>query len=67
MQNITLKVNGMSCQHCVNSVEEAIQEIGAHGQVDLKTKSVAVQYDDNLLTQETIKEAIEAQGYSVVQ
>ena len=35
MKNITLKVEGMSCQHCVNSIEGALKEIGATGKVDL--------------------------------
>lgn len=66
MQQITLNVQGMSCQHCSNSVEKALQEIGAKGQVDLKTNSVAVEYDDSQLSLAAIKEAIEEQGYDVV-
>jgi copper chaperone len=66
MKQCTLQVNGMSCQHCVNSIEKALKEIGASGQVDLKAKSVAVEYDDSKLSLETVKEAIKEQGYDVV-
>jgi copper chaperone len=65
MQKVILQVNGMSCQHCVNSIEKALKEIGASGQVDLKTKSVAVEYDETKVSLDTIKEAIEDQGYDV--
>ncbi|MBA9083616.1 copper chaperone [Fontibacillus solani] len=66
MQNVTLKVEGMSCGHCVNSVEGALSQIGATAKVDLGSKSVAITYDENKLSLETIKEAIEDQGYDVV-
>ncbi|WP_410771082.1 copper chaperone CopZ [Fontibacillus sp. BL9] len=66
MTNITLQVEGMSCNHCVNSVEGALKELGATAKVDLSAKSVAVSYDESKLTVEAIKEAIEEQGYDVV-
>ncbi|MGD8192706.1 cation transporter [Brevibacillus ginsengisoli] len=66
MQNTVLKVEGMSCGHCVNSVETALKNIGATGKVDLASKTVSVQYDESKLNLEAIKEAIEDQGYDVV-
>lgn len=65
MTNQTLQVNGMSCQHCVRSVEKALNEIGAEGKVDLAAKTVEVRYDESKLDLEKIKEAIEEQGYHV--
>ncbi|OAS13479.1 copper ion binding protein [Paenibacillus oryzisoli] len=65
MQNVTLKVAGMSCNHCVNSVEGALKTIGASGKVDLASGTVNVEFDENKLTQAAIKEAIEEQGYDV--
>jgi copper chaperone len=66
MQNVALKVKGMSCGHCVNSVEGALKEIGAMGKVDLTNAEVKVEYDEGKLTLNAIKEAIEEQGYTVV-
>lgn len=66
MTKITLNVEGMSCGHCVNSVENALKEIGAAGKVDLDAKKVEVEYDDSVLNQDVIKEAIEEQGYDVL-
>lgn len=65
MQNVTLKVEGMSCEHCVSSIEKALQQIGASGKADLKSHSVAVSFDEAKLTLAAIKEAIEDQGYDV--
>ncbi|TLS49987.1 heavy-metal-associated domain-containing protein [Paenibacillus antri] len=65
MKQATLQVNGMSCQHCVNSIEGALKEIGVSGRVDLKSNSVSVEYDENKVSIEKVKEAIEEQGYDV--
>ncbi|GAA0134811.1 copper chaperone CopZ [Paenibacillus sp. YSY-4.3] len=66
MQTVTLNVEGMSCNHCVNSVEGAVSKLGASAKVDLPAKSVTVSYDENKVGVEAIKEAIEDQGYDVV-
>ncbi|MCQ6563832.1 copper ion binding protein [Paenibacillus mendelii] len=66
MTNQTLQVEGMSCNHCVISIEGALQGIGAKGKVDLASNTVDVSYDENGLTIEAVKEAIEEQGYEVV-
>ena len=66
MTNATLKVEGMSCQHCVISIQGALKDIGVKGQVDLKSNTVDVSYDENQVTIEAVKEAIEEQGYDVV-
>ncbi|MFC3797677.1 cation transporter [Cohnella sp. GCM10012308] len=64
--NATLKVEGMSCGHCVNSVEGALKQLGAEAKVDLAAGSVAVSYDESKLGLADIKTAIEDQGYEVV-
>ncbi|NBI31096.1 copper ion binding protein [Chengkuizengella marina] len=66
MKNQTLKVEGMSCNHCVNAIESTLKEIGVKGNVDLNKGSVEVIYDESNINLEAIKEAIEDQGYDVV-
>ena len=66
MSNITLNVTGMSCNHCVKSVEEAVKNAGASGHVDLAAGTVAVAYDEQTVNVDQIKAAIEEQGYDVV-
>lgn len=66
MQQATLKVEGMSCGHCVSSVQGALEKLGAKGKVDLQAKTVDVEYDAARVSMDQIKEAIEDQGYDVV-
>ena len=66
MQQATLNVQGMSCGHCVQSVEKAVQGLGASAKVDLAGGKVQVEYDDSKVQLTAIKEAIEDQGYDVV-
>lgn len=61
----TLKVQGMSCGHCVSAVEKALTNIGASGKVDLAAGLVTVEYDDARLSLGDIKTAIDDQGYTV--
>ncbi|GBG11794.1 copper resistance protein CopZ [Paenibacillus sp. MY03] len=65
MANVVLKVEGMSCGHCVSSVEKAVSEVGASGQVSLADKKVTVEYDEAKVSLDAIKAAIEEQGYDV--
>jgi copper chaperone len=66
MKNVTIQVQGMSCNHCVNSVEGALKNLGAQGKVDLAVGQVSVEYDEIKLNLEVIKAAIEEEGYTVV-
>ncbi|HZG80108.1 MAG TPA: copper ion binding protein [Brevibacillus sp.] len=65
MKTITLNVEGMSCNHCVMTIEKTLKEIGASGKVDLAGNKVEVSYEEGAVSLEKIKEAIEDQGYDV--
>jgi copper chaperone len=60
-----LKVDGMSCGHCVKAVTSAVQEIdqAAKVNVDLAGKKVQIESDADLAA---IKEAVSEAGYPVV-
>jgi copper chaperone len=62
---IEFKVEGMSCQHCVAAVTQAIREhdAAAQVQVDLPAGKVAV---ESGAPAETLKAAIDDAGYTVV-
>ncbi|WP_342505969.1 copper chaperone CopZ [Sporosarcina sp. FSL K6-2383] len=61
-----LKVEGMSCNHCVNSIETSVGELTGVSavKVDLSSKEVAVEFD-GAATLAQIKETIEDQGYDL--
>ena len=63
----TLKVEGMSCSHCENAVKKSVGELNGVDsvEVDVKGKSVTVEFDSSKVTVELIKDTIEDQGYDV--
>ncbi|ETP70078.1 copper chaperone CopZ [Planococcus glaciei] len=66
--NETLKVQGMSCAHCVNAVESSVGELQGVSsvKVDLGKGEVTVAYDNSKTSLNQIQETIEDQGYDVV-
>ncbi|CAH8770101.1 copper ion binding protein [Paenibacillus dendritiformis] len=66
MTEVTWKVEGMTCGHCKQAVEKAVQEAGGEAKVDLGSKQVKITYDNAKVQPEKIREAIEDQGYDVV-
>lgn len=68
MNQTVLKVEGMSCSHCVNAVTKAVTALaGVSGvNVDLEGKTVTVDYEEEKVSLENIAEAIEDEGYDVV-
>ncbi|MEJ9282119.1 MULTISPECIES: copper chaperone CopZ [Ureibacillus] len=67
MGNVTLNVNGMSCGHCVKSIEGSVGSLDGVEQVevDLGAGKVNVEFNDQKVTLEKIKETIDDQGYDV--
>lgn len=67
MNQVVIHVEGMSCGHCVNSVEGALTKLSgvSSAKVDLKDKNVTVEYDNDVNI-DTLKKAIEDQGYDVI-
>ena len=64
---ISLNVEGMSCEHCVESIKSAVGNLNGVSAVTLSLadKKVAVEYDKERVTLDTIKSVIEDQGYEV--
>lgn len=61
----TVKISGMTCQHCVKAVTEAINKLeGASAKVDLDRKEAVVSYD-RLVENEKIKQVVQEAGYRV--
>ncbi|WP_170006283.1 copper chaperone CopZ [Bacillus fonticola] len=67
MENVVLNVSGMSCGHCVSSIEGAVGELAGVEtvKVDLDNATVAVAFSPDKVTLAQIKEAIDDQGYDV--
>lgn len=63
----TLHVQGMTCGHCKMAVEGALTKLAgvSTAEVDLEAKKVDVTFDESQINVDTMKEAIEEQGYEV--
>jgi len=66
MKSITLKVSGMTCNHCVKSIETALIEKKMSSKVDLKNKTVQIEFNENAIKESDIKSLIEELGYQVL-
>lgn len=67
MAEITLKIEGMSCQHCVKSVEKAVDGIDGVDSSDVAVGSARVVFDDTKTGKDTIGKAIRDAGYKIVE
>ncbi len=67
MAKTTIKISGMSCEHCVKRVTKALSELPGVGdvKVDLKTGTATFEKSESL-TLDDIARAIEEAGYKVV-
>lgn len=64
----TIKVEGMSCGHCVMRVKKAIEGIEGVKKVDvsLEDKQAVVEFDEGKTDVEKIKAAVRETGYEPV-
>ena len=67
MEKITMNVEGMSCDHCVKAVTNAVSALpGIMGvTVDLGAGTVTVEHDPGIADEAKIRAEIEDQGYDV--
>jgi len=64
----TIRVEGMSCGHCVMTVKKAIESLeGVKGvDVSLEDKKAVVEYDEKKVKIEDIRAAVKEAGYEPV-
>jgi copper chaperone len=67
MEKITLKVDGMSCNHCVKAIEGSVGKLEgvSSTKVNLSEGNVAIEYDSSKVSLDKIKDTIDDQGYDV--
>ena len=62
----TIKINGMSCQHCVMAVTKALKSIDGIDNVTVDfEKGTATFEEHGSVDRETIRQNIEAAGYEL--
>lgn len=68
METIIYNVEGMSCNHCITSIEGALNRLEGvcHSKVILKDNTVEVMYEPSKINADQLKEVITDTGYEVV-
>jgi copper chaperone len=60
-----IKIDGMSCQHCVMAVKKEILKLNVQN-LEVKIGEAVVEFDEMKLTENDISKAITNAGYSVI-
>ncbi len=68
MAKVNLKIQGMTCNHCVMRVAKALKAVPGvqDAQVDLQKAEAAVTYDDAKVSLDKLSFAVVEAGYKVV-
>ncbi|MFH2124655.1 MAG: heavy metal-associated domain-containing protein [Pseudomonadota bacterium] len=61
----TIKIRGMSCQHCVSSTKKALEAIPGISNIQINLEKGEATFDGNVDSQ-TIIEAITRIGFEVI-
>ncbi len=65
MERVTMKIDGMTCGHCVGQVSKALTGLDGVSVERVGIGSATVAFDPRTTSEAKITEAIEDQGYSV--
>jgi copper chaperone len=65
MAEITLTIDGMSCQHCVMSVKKAVDSVSGVASADVSIGKAKVVFDELKTNRDKIIHAIQNAGYKV--
>jgi len=68
MTKATLKIQGMTCNHCVMRVAKALKAVPGvqDAQVDLQKAEAVVTFDDGKVASDAFARAVVDAGYKVV-
>ena len=64
MQRVTLRIDGMSCGHCVRAVRSALEGVDGVRVEDVTVGSAVVAYDPARADPERIARAVAEEGYA---
>ncbi|MDR2780097.1 MAG: copper chaperone CopZ [Synergistaceae bacterium] len=67
METVTLKVEGMSCDHCVKAITSSVGKLAGveSVKVSLEAGTAEIKFDGSKVGLERIKSEIEDQGFDV--
>lgn len=65
MKNEVLKIEGMTCNHCVMHVRKELSKLDVNIR-DVQIGSADVEYDESKITRDDLKKAVDEAGYKVI-
>jgi len=63
MNTLKLTIDGMSCHHCLNRVQQALAQVPGVQITSVRIGQASLQYDPAAHTPEAIAEAVTRSGY----
>ena len=68
MQKTRLKINGMSCQHCVKTVTDSLTKLEGvqRVKVNLRKGEAVIRFDELSITPTHLKDAITEAGFEAL-
>ncbi|MDA8170967.1 MAG: copper ion binding protein [Nitrospiraceae bacterium] len=67
MTEATIRIEGMSCQHCVMAVKKAVEAVSGVASSQVEIGKAVVRYDEGRTRLSEIEQAIKDAGYKVAQ
>ncbi len=65
MSETLIKIEGMSCEHCVMRVKKALDGIAGITEANVTIGSASIKYDESKVKMEDIYSAVGKAGYKV--
>ncbi len=67
IEEVTLSVPDVSCEHCVNAIDKALSPLAGVEQVEtsIPAKTVHLRYDPTQTSMQQIETALDDAGYTV--
>jgi len=65
VQQLTMNISGMTCDHCVGAVTRALQQLEGVRILRVAIGSASVAYDPSRISPDRMTRAIEDAGYEV--
>ncbi len=66
MKTAELRIEGMTCGHCVMSVRKELSKLANTSVEDVQIGSAKVQIDETKITTQQLAQAIEEAGYRLI-
>lgn len=63
MEDLTLQIDGMSCDHCVARVQKALSKLDGVNVRNVEVGSAEMSYDPSRVSPDRILEAVDAIGF----